>query len=186
MWRPVRWGPHPQRFFPWPSGVSTLTTFFRDTDRWEVVGGLTAALFETGTNPRAPAVFSTIRVVRWVRHVRRNVEADIRSILHHQIHRPWIGTCGCARHPQGDIEVQTQPAIGTIFHVLMPISGRPIAAPLKPNVAPAVERTGAKVLVVDDEEIVRNIATVTLESAGISGIVGNRRAASAGNASRQR
>jgi two-component system, cell cycle sensor histidine kinase and response regulator CckA len=73
---------------------------------------------------------------------------------------------GIVKGHRGDIEVQSQEEIGTTFQIYMPASERPVAAQLEPYFAPAVKRTGARILVVDDEEIVRNIATIALEGAG--------------------
>jgi PAS domain S-box-containing protein len=73
---------------------------------------------------------------------------------------------GIVKGHRGDIEVQTQREAGTTFRVLIPVSERPILTPAEPDFSRAVIRTGAKILVVDDEEIVRSIATVALERAG--------------------
>jgi two-component system cell cycle sensor histidine kinase/response regulator CckA len=78
---------------------------------------------------------------------------------------------GIVKGHLGDIEVQTQPEIGTTFRVLIPASQRPILAQKEPIFAPIVQRTGTKILVVDDEEIVRNIATIALESAGFRALL---------------
>ncbi len=78
---------------------------------------------------------------------------------------------GIVKGHRGDIEVQTRPEIGTTFQILMPASERPIATQAEPNFAPAVRRTGTKILVADDEEIVRSIATIALEGAGFRALL---------------
>jgi PAS domain S-box-containing protein len=75
---------------------------------------------------------------------------------------------GIVKAHRGDIEIETRPGVGTTFRVLVPVSEGAVPLEKEPDYTPAVKQTGAKILVVDDEEVVRNIATTTLEKAGFS------------------
>ena len=69
---------------------------------------------------------------------------------------------GIVRGHRGAIKVESAPGKGACFQVWFPAAPLPSAAP-----APPLEFPGAgKVLVVDDEEIVRRIARTALERAG--------------------
>jgi len=71
---------------------------------------------------------------------------------------------GIARGHQGAIHVESAPGQGAVFQVYLPAA----AAPREPvGAPPAREFSGTgKVLVVDDEEMVRRIARLALERAG--------------------
>jgi len=79
---------------------------------------------------------------------------------------------GIVRGHRGAIQVESTPGKGTVFTVLLPMAGRAAAGPRRPSlagVAPAggaAARGAGTVLVVDDEEIVRETARVMLEEVG--------------------
>lgn len=73
---------------------------------------------------------------------------------------------GILRGHQGGLEIYTGPGRGTVVRVLLPAASEAPAAPAAaPAEAPGVPREGA-VLVVDDEESVRDVAARLLRSAG--------------------
>jgi PAS domain S-box-containing protein len=71
---------------------------------------------------------------------------------------------GIIKGHRGDIEVVSRPGQGTTFRILLPASNRPVAAAGILFIEPA--SAGQTVLIVDDEEIVRNTATAALERQG--------------------
>jgi two-component system cell cycle sensor histidine kinase/response regulator CckA len=73
---------------------------------------------------------------------------------------------GIVKGHRGDIEVVSQPGLGTTFRILLPRSERAGTPRREPGYAAKVRATGQTVLVVDDEEIVRNAATAALERQG--------------------
>jgi signal transduction histidine kinase/CheY-like chemotaxis protein len=64
----------------------------------------------------------------------------------------------------GAIDVQSEPGVGTTFHVLLPASRKPLQ-PEKVFVPPSVLRHG-KILVMDDEEEVRKLVRILLRQMG--------------------
>jgi two-component system, cell cycle sensor histidine kinase and response regulator CckA len=74
---------------------------------------------------------------------------------------------GIVRGHQGAIQVVSAPGQGTTFQVLLPACGLPATAARTAAVEPAWHGTGT-VLVVDDEEIVCNLARRTIENVGFS------------------
>lgn len=82
---------------------------------------------------------------------------------------------GIVRSHRGRINVESRPGVGTIFTLLLPaappapVSSEPPAPAPVPSLAqfrPRGERRGAKVLIVDDERTVRDVARATLEAGG--------------------
>ncbi len=77
---------------------------------------------------------------------------------------------GIIRGHRGDIEVTSQPGLGTTFRILLPAFARAGAA--GQAATPAAETgAGRTVLLVDDEEIVRSTATAALKSRSFQVIV---------------
>jgi PAS domain S-box-containing protein len=74
---------------------------------------------------------------------------------------------GIVRAHRGVVHVSSQPGAGTTFRIWLPTSrdSRPPAAPPGPPVA-AVAASGTRVLVVDDEPIVRQATSAVLEAYG--------------------
>jgi len=73
---------------------------------------------------------------------------------------------GIVKGHRGDIELETREGLGTTFRILMPVSERAVLSLKEPDFNTVVKRTGTTILVVDDEEIVRKIATAALKGAG--------------------
>lgn len=73
---------------------------------------------------------------------------------------------GIVRTLRGAIRVESSPGLGTSFCVFLPLSGeRPRKRNLE-TVAPAASSPGRRVLVVDDEPLVREVATTALRLTG--------------------
>ncbi|GIW19160.1 MAG: hypothetical protein KatS3mg064_2317 [Tepidiforma sp.] len=73
---------------------------------------------------------------------------------------------GIVRSHRGAIKLYTEPGRGTTFKILFPAAGAPaVPAPAAPAVAAAPPR-GGTILVVDDDETVRNVTRRMLEQVG--------------------
>lgn len=67
----------------------------------------------------------------------------------------------------GTIEVESEPHVSTVFTIRLPVGEEQAAAETEPVPAPVVhERFYGRVLVVDDEEMVRDVVTDALRAAG--------------------
>ncbi|HIJ65137.1 MAG TPA: response regulator, partial [Candidatus Hydrogenedentes bacterium] len=79
---------------------------------------------------------------------------------------------GIIRAHRGTIEIKTKPGAGTTFRVLFPSSSQ---APTRPPALPGDRWNAIKgtVLVVDDEEVVRQVARKALERAGLTVLTAN-------------
>lgn len=73
---------------------------------------------------------------------------------------------GIVKGHHGDIEVITKPGAGTSFRIFFPPSGSPGIAAAAERPAAAPVPAGRTVLVVDDEEVVRKVASATLRRCG--------------------
>jgi CheY-like chemotaxis protein len=74
---------------------------------------------------------------------------------------------GIVRGHRGAIEVESAPGQGTTFRAYFPAAARAVALSPVPLPAEAAPR-GKRVLVVDDEEMVRKVTTAALEAGGFS------------------
>ncbi|MBT3219914.1 MAG: response regulator, partial [Proteobacteria bacterium] len=72
---------------------------------------------------------------------------------------------GIVRGHHGAIKVYSEPGTGTAFKVLFPVSQQDVPRE-RPGDSPAMESAGGVVLVVDDEETVRAVASMMLTAAG--------------------
>lgn len=75
---------------------------------------------------------------------------------------------GIIRGHRGAVEVKSDAGRGTLFRVFFPMSDQPVrrAAPEAP--LPEARRTGGTVLLVDDEQAIRDVAGRMLEQAGFT------------------
>jgi len=73
---------------------------------------------------------------------------------------------GIVRQSRGYVLVDTAQGAGSTFTVLLPISSAPEPAPTARESAPGVNGRRARVLIVDDEEMVRRLVMRTLEMEG--------------------
>ncbi|MDQ6676853.1 MAG: response regulator [Acidobacteriota bacterium] len=73
---------------------------------------------------------------------------------------------GIVKGHNGEIEVESIPEVGTTFRILLPVSSGSL--PSGPDSVGAFQAAGQTVLVVDDEQIVRRMATMALRSYNFS------------------
>jgi len=75
---------------------------------------------------------------------------------------------GILRSTGGWVTVESAPGQGSLFRVVIPAAhSRILTAPIEPvNEAPMERARGHTVLIVDDEEVVRQVAQIALERAG--------------------
>lgn len=70
---------------------------------------------------------------------------------------------GIIVHHKGNIDVESIPGKGTAFTIMLPISRKKIPKLKKIN-KKVIKGNGEKILVIDDEEVVRNRCRVVLEN----------------------
>jgi PAS domain S-box-containing protein len=73
---------------------------------------------------------------------------------------------GIVRAHRGAVRVTSQEGVGTVFHVLVP-AAEAAALPKGPGAAPRVLPRGSTVLVIDDEEDIRDVVQSVLEHRGL-------------------
>jgi two-component system, cell cycle sensor histidine kinase and response regulator CckA len=73
---------------------------------------------------------------------------------------------GIVAQSRGAVWADSPPSGGAAFHVLLPLAAEPATAGPRPGTRPAAPTSGSCVLLVDDEEIVRQIVARTLSEAG--------------------
>jgi PAS domain S-box-containing protein len=75
---------------------------------------------------------------------------------------------GIVRGHHGAIQVTSEPNQGTTFRLLFPCSDQPLALPANPDRPTQAYQSQGIILVVDDEESVRSVATSSLEHCGFT------------------
>ena len=73
---------------------------------------------------------------------------------------------GIVTQSRGAVWADSSPGGGAAFHILLPVAAAPEATVLEPAERSAVSAAGGRVLLVEDEEIVRQILARTLSAAG--------------------
>ena len=102
---------------------------------------------------------------------RKGYREDLRPVFLQQVHRPGPGPAvvlGIVRAHHGAVTVESKPDRGSIFRVFFPVSAEEV--PHQPDKAvqtPEMEG-GGTVLVVEDEEQVRNMAKIMLTRLGFT------------------
>ncbi|HJW73748.1 MAG TPA: response regulator [Geothrix sp.] len=80
---------------------------------------------------------------------------------------------GIVRGHDGAIQVSSEPGQGTAFRLIFPLSSKRLKAPAAREITLPAYHSQGLILVVDDEEIVRTVATSTLERCGFTVITAN-------------
>jgi len=75
---------------------------------------------------------------------------------------------GIVRRHRGAIRIDSEPGRGTTFKILFPASEKSIASASRKRARPETWRGSGTILVVDDEEGVRIVATKALEKCGFT------------------
>jgi PAS domain S-box-containing protein len=151
-----------------PGGRITVTTFAREAD---------AALFGTALHKPAlrPGLYVGLEV--------RDNGCGIAPATMSRIFEPFFTTkfsgrglglsavIGIVQSHQGALFVESEPGVGSAFRLLLPTSTATPAAP--PEIAPAAvsQPLRGTVLVVDDEEAVRNLVGTVLRRQGITAVL---------------
>jgi len=73
---------------------------------------------------------------------------------------------GIVRQNQGFIRVFSEPGVGTVFHVYLPAYSGPQQPGMPEVVARSIEAVGRTILLVEDEPLIRHVASEMLESLG--------------------
>jgi len=78
---------------------------------------------------------------------------------------------GIIRQHEGLITVQSEPGVGTVFRIALPVSTRPVAEAEKTVWPEQVEGGDETILLAEDDELVRNLTVNVLQSAGYTVLV---------------
>ncbi len=73
---------------------------------------------------------------------------------------------GIVSQSGGHIDVRSEPGAGASFRVLLPLTEEPAPTPARPPAGPMAGRAGSRILVVDDEPMIRDILVRSLQSSG--------------------
>jgi signal transduction histidine kinase/ActR/RegA family two-component response regulator len=78
---------------------------------------------------------------------------------------------GIVRGHKGAIDVRSEPAVGTTFTILLPVTSQAAVATETPSVPTEIWRGQGRILVVDDEPAVRSVAEPMLTQLGFSPVL---------------
>ena len=76
------------------------------------------------------------------------------------------GVYGCIMNHDGKISVYSEPGYGSTFKIMLPLSGEETAATTQTVASDAPARGTGHILIVDDEESIRNFVWTSLENLG--------------------
>ncbi len=141
-------------------------------------GALTLALANHVVGPEEEAADLEARPGRFVELLVRDDGQGMTAEVRARLFEPFFTTkpagrgvglglsevYGIIKGHQGWIKVETEPGRGAAFRIYLPAAANP--APAAPAAAPAETEGGEGVLVVDDEDMVRDLARLVLERRG--------------------
>jgi len=116
----------------------------------------------------------------------RGRPARLRTVLHHQrtgqgTGLAWPPFTGVVKEADGDIRLASQPGSGTTITVLLPAADRDIITRAPVTRPAAAGGAGQVILVVEDEDAVRDVVTRILDKSQLPGHAGRQREGRAGD-----
>ena len=137
----------------------------------EVRGGEHAAALRLGRRARGQDLRLSGGDRQRSRDGRRDARTDLRPLLHDQVRGPWASGSPPCRASSADIAARSRSGVGrgegTTFTVHLPASSRAPETPAPEARSREAWQGHGTILVADDEEAVRRLATRVLKDAGL-------------------